>query len=127
MESAPVRAAPAADASAPKLVAGKLAPKLATTTVYPTSVCVHGAELVFENYCGCNDALLCHLDRATATTLAFSLTTDPTRMNVCDDCFAMVPAHCALPPGDRWIVEINRQLAFELDKPVDGTCFTESR
>ena len=117
-------------------VVGRLAQRLDKTGVYPTRTCVDGNELVFENSCGCNDALLCTLDRAERATLYFTLRTDPARMNNCDDCFAMVPARCGVPPlqdhapGARWTIVINQQPAFEMPldpsgMPIDGSCWTQ--
>jgi hypothetical protein len=111
-------------------VVGSLAPKLAATTVYPTRVCVDGAELVFENDCGCNDGLLCTIAGTSSPTLAITLAKDPSRMPMCDDCFAMVPGRCTLPAlaAGTWSVTINQQPAFELALPVaDGSCWTLPR
>jgi hypothetical protein len=137
--SAPRDAAPvdAPRAPAPQRQRGHLAPNADQTAVYPTRVCVDGNELVFENSCGCNDALLCTLDRAENATLHFTLRTDPTRTRTCDDCFAMVPARCGVPPlqdhpaGATWTIVINRQTAFELPldargMPIDGSCWTQA-
>ena len=131
----PRDAAAPADALPPdaaRSIAGHLYPKFETTPVYPTRACVDGPDLVFENDCGCNDALICKIDRVEwdKTTLRLELSLDPTRMHTCDDCFAMVPARCPIPPmpnpkpGATWTIVIARQAAFEL--PVDarsGSCW----
>jgi len=101
-------------------------------------VCVEGADLVFENDCGCNDSLVCHLDRAENGTLHVTLSLDSTRPKMCDDCFPMIPARCAMPPmpapqpGAAWTIEINNQTAFvmPLDAqglPSDGSCWSTKR
>jgi hypothetical protein len=115
---------------APQHVVGSLAAPRAATAVYPTRVCVDGAELVFENDCGCNDGLLCTIAGATSPTLAITLAKDPSRMPMCDDCFAMVPGRCALPTlaAGTWKVLVNQQPAFDLPIPAaDGHCWTLAR
>jgi hypothetical protein len=106
---------------------GQLEPAPAGVPMWPTRVCVDGDGLVFENSCGCNEALLCHVDRADQATITITLRTDPTRMLMCDDCFPMVPARCELPPGGApRAIEINGGVAFTLPPGVaDGRCWTE--
>ncbi len=121
-------------------VVGTLYPKFDKTRVWPSRVCVDGNELVFENDCGCNDRLVCQLDRVARATLYVSLETDPTRMRTCDDCFPMIPGRCALPAPsddpaqprrdglDTWTLVIGGQAALELpvDRaglPPDGSCW----
>jgi hypothetical protein len=122
-------AAPQAAAHTTPHVVGTLPRRAATRTdAWPSRVCVDGTELVFENDCGCNDKLLCQLD-ATTTTLRVTLKLDPKQMKMCDDCFPMIPARCALPPAHTGPskVEINGQLAFVLDRSAadfDGSCWT---
>jgi len=127
VEDAPLKPRQVAPA---RTEAGLLAPKLAATAVYPTRVCIDGADLVFENDCGCNDGLLCTVAGATSPTLAITLAKDPSRMPMCDDCFAMVPGRCALPAlaVGIWKVTINQQPGFELAVPAaDGSCWTLPR
>jgi len=100
--------------------------------LWPTRVCVDGADLVFENDCGCNDRILCQVDRVANGTLYISLRKDPERMPMCDDCFAMIAGRCTIPAGDQWTVAINGHAAFELPvdnhghgaDPRDGDCWT---
>jgi hypothetical protein len=98
-------------------------------------MCVEGSDLVFENDCGCNDELICHLDRAEHATLYLSLRKDPTRIPRCRDCFPMIPGRCAIPAapsdvvGRTWTIVINRQASLELPidgagKAPDGSCWT---
>ncbi|HTJ41750.1 MAG TPA: hypothetical protein VL463_06620 [Kofleriaceae bacterium] len=134
---APV-AAPAIDAKpidagtkidAARRTVGKLNPPHDPQKLWPWRVCVDGHALVFENDCGCNDALLCTLDGVGLKNIAYTLATDPNRMPQCTDCFPMVPARCALPPAKGWrTVTINNEPAFELppDAP-DASCWEATR
>jgi len=92
--------------------------------LWPTRVCVEGNTLVFEHFCGCNDALLCTIT-AAGSTLAVALRKDPSRTPMCLDCFPMVPARCALPtPAAAWNVTINGHPAFALPiDRADGGCW----
>jgi hypothetical protein len=65
--------------------------------VSPTRVCIDGSTVVFENNCGCNDALVCTVERVANGPARFALRTDPSRPPRCRDCFPMEPARCALP------------------------------
>lgn len=130
--SQPTRAA-GSDAGSADPSAGALQRPSATNTVYPTRVCIDGNDLVFENSCGCNDGLLCRVGEVANETVAVTLTLDPSRLSMCDDCFPMVPARCALPSlkgkGDSIAVAINGQAAFTLaldraGKPIHGSCWT---
>jgi hypothetical protein len=118
---------------APQRVVGTLHPPSATAALYPTRVCIDGNELVFEHDCGCNDGLLCRVGAVANGAVAVTLTKDPSRPLMCDDCFPMVPGRCALPSligkGNSIAVAINGQAAFELSldrdgKPIDGSCWT---
>lgn len=98
-----------------------------TPIVWPDRVCVTGGDLVFENRCGCNDALVCAVRGAARGTIVVALATDATRMRACDDCFAMVPGRCALPRGlaaGAWTIEIGGHRAFELTIPAADRCWT---
>lgn len=113
----------AASRDAPQNIAGKLAPAPATAKTWPDKICVEGTKLMFENRCGCNDKLLCNVT-SIGRTLRVTLDKDPSQMPACRDCFAMIPARCALPDVDPWRVEINGAFAFDLPAhTTDGTCW----
>jgi hypothetical protein len=82
-------------------------------------VCVRGGDVVFENDCGCNDGIICTATSVDGAVLHVSLRTDPSRMPMCDDCFAMVPGRCALQPGVA-AVSIDGGKAIALPDP--GKC-----
>jgi len=120
--------------AAPRRIVGKLgAHPPAGAKAWATTVCVEGRSLVFENFCGCNDALLCHLSVPRPGAIDVTLTLDATRMPECLDCFAMVPARCAfgaLAPGV-WSVAINGvpALALTVDaagQVADGACWSDN-
>ncbi len=91
--------------------------------VTPTRLCYTDGTLVFENNCGCDEALVCRIDRIDGTHVVVSLATDLTHPSSgCDDCFAMVPARCAILPRPRAVV-VNT-LTIEL--PDDG-CWVAGR
>lgn len=97
-------------------------PPLPGKRVTPTRVCYADGALVFEHDCGCNDALACRIDRVDGARVVVSLATDPTRPPQCDDCFAMVPARCAIAPRPR-VVVVNT-LAIDL---ADDNCWAAGR
>lgn len=56
------------------------------------------AKLVFENDCGCNEALVCSASfDASARAIRVTLSIDESRGTFCRDCFAMVPGECDVP------------------------------
>lgn len=99
-----------------------------------TRLCVEAdGNVVVENECGCNDALLC-----TATLESASVTVhvgkDPARLPMCDDCSPMVPGRCPLPPaatGRVWVHAGDFGLFVDVvgGKPRDATrsCVTRAR
>jgi hypothetical protein len=82
-------------------------------------VCTRGGDVVFENDCGCNDAIVCTATSVDGVILHVSLRTDPSRMPMCDDCFPMVPGACTLQPGVN-AVSIDGGAAIPL--PAAGHC-----
>ncbi|HUJ56991.1 MAG TPA: hypothetical protein VLX92_00705 [Kofleriaceae bacterium] len=123
---APARPAATAPPAAPPPPAAPIHGTLArgTSSPWPDRVCVRGRELVVENDCGCNDALLCRVDLVGASTIALAITLDPHRMPICLDCYPMVPGHCALPrlaPGPHVVTIGPSQAAFTLPIGKDGT------
>ena len=89
-------------------------------------VCVErDGTIVVENDCGCNDALRC--SELIDQTVKVNVTTDPNRMRMCRDCFAMIPGRCAIPPAANGRVEVvagSLRVAVELanGKPLKRVC-----
>lgn len=89
-----------------------------TGALWPDRVRIEGGAFVFEADCGCNYILHCTASDATNVAIAITLSVD-TSHPMCDDCFPMTPARCALPPRHATtMVAINGRAAFEL--PIDA-------